>query len=295
MSVQPLRPAPRVPEEVAHARSSVRSAAAVPVGTLGVDDLAEAIQATAALEAQVAALHLRLVAEADRRKVAESLGATGADAWVAALTGSTRAVVAGGLWLARRLEETYDATRQAFAAGAISQAQARVVVEASDRLPEAVSQEQRAFAEAGLVAKAVGGMDPRRLRQAARRMVEASRGTSPTSTRRSCSRPRSAGPRSRRGCRSTTTATARSRAGSSFRSCTGTCCGRPSSGSRHRNDCPATGPESSPRTTPWSATRLGCRGASSSVAASPSSSNISRRRPPEASAGWVSASWSTWT
>jgi ParB-like chromosome segregation protein Spo0J len=212
MSVQPLRPAPRVPEEVAHARSSVRSAAAVPVGTLGVDDLAEAIQATAALEAQVAALHLRLVAEADRRKVAESLGATGADAWVAALTGSTRAVVAGGLWLARRLEETYDATRQAFAAGAISQAQARVVVEASDRLPEAVSQEQRAFAEAGLVAKA--------------------------------------GPRSRRGCRSTTTATARSRAGSSFRSCTGTCCGRPSSGSRHRNDCPATGPESSPRTTP---------------------------------------------
>jgi hypothetical protein len=172
MSVQPLRPAPRVPEEVAHARSSVRSAAAVPVGTLGVDDLAEAIQATAALEAQVAALHLRLVAEADRRKVAESLGATGADAWVAALTGSTRAVVAGGLWLARRLEETYDATRQAFAAGAISQAQARVVVEASDRLPEAVSQEQRAFAEAGLVAKAVGGMDPRRLRQAARRMVE---------------------------------------------------------------------------------------------------------------------------
>ena len=97
----------------------------------------------------------------------------GRDAWAASLTGTTRAAVAGGLWLARLLSEKYVATRDALADGAINEAQARVVVRAAERLPAGVDDETRTAAEAGLVVKAVNGMDARRLRQAARRMLDA--------------------------------------------------------------------------------------------------------------------------
>ena len=121
---------------------------------------------------RVAAFNLGLLAEVDRRRLAKRLGATGTDAWAASLTGSTRGVMAGGLWLARLLEERYDLTREAFAAGGINQAQARVIVRAAERLPTSVTVEQRTAAEAGLVAKAVHGMDARGLRRAGRRMLE---------------------------------------------------------------------------------------------------------------------------
>ena len=126
----------------------------------------------AVLRAQLAALELTLSAEADRRRVAQALGATGTDSWLARLTGATRAAAASGLWLARRLEDTYHATREALAEGGINEAQARVIVRAAEQLPEDVTPAQRTAAEAGLVVKAVNGMDARRLRQAGRRMLE---------------------------------------------------------------------------------------------------------------------------
>jgi hypothetical protein len=46
-------------------------------------------------------------------------------------------------------------------------------VKAAEKMPDALSDEDRAIAEQELVAKAVDGMDPRRLRQAARRMLDA--------------------------------------------------------------------------------------------------------------------------
>jgi hypothetical protein len=174
MSVQPIRRFDDhvVVESVAAAQGSVRAAADVPTGVLGLDELTDSIAGLAVLESQVAALKLALVAEADRRKVAQLCGATGTDAWAARLTGSTRAVMAGGIWLAQMLAERYDATRQAFADGGINEAQARVIVRAAEMLPAQASDEQRAAAEAGLVTKAVNGMDARRLRQAARRMLD---------------------------------------------------------------------------------------------------------------------------
>lgn len=170
MTVQPIRP-PVFTGHVAAARGAVESAAAVTASTLTVDELTDGISEVAALESQAAALKLALLAEADSRRIARELGATGTDAWAAPLTGSTRAVMAGGVWLARLLEERYDATRAAFAAGGIIEAQVRVIVQAAEKLPEGVTDEQRRAAEAGLVAKAVDGMDARRLRQAARRML----------------------------------------------------------------------------------------------------------------------------
>lgn len=174
MSISQLRPGDGrlALAELAAARGSVRRALQVPATALSVDELTDGIQGVAVLKAQVAALELTLAAEADRRRVAQSVGATGTDAWLAQLTGGTRAAAAGGVWLARRLEETYHATREALADGGINEAQARVIVRAAEQLPDDVTPEQRTAAEAGLVVKAVNGMDARRLRQAGRRMLE---------------------------------------------------------------------------------------------------------------------------
>jgi hypothetical protein len=172
MSVQVLERPARCADALRDARAAVRSAAAVLPASMGVDDLTDTIQLAVALEAQVAALRLSVVAEADRRKVAQSLGATGTAAWTAQLTGSTRAVMAGGLWLANKLEDRYATTRRAFADGAINEAQVQVIVRSAELLPDDVAPEERRCAEAGLVVKAVRGMDARRLRQAARRMLD---------------------------------------------------------------------------------------------------------------------------
>jgi hypothetical protein len=174
MSISQLRPGDGrlALAELAAARGSVRRVLQVPATALSVDELTDGIQGVAVLRAQLAALELTLSAEADRRRVAQSLGATGTDSWLARLTGSTRAAAASGLWLARRLEDTYHATREALADGGINEAQARVIVRAAEQLPDGVTAEQRTAAEAGLVVKAVNGMDARRLRQAGRRMLD---------------------------------------------------------------------------------------------------------------------------
>lgn len=171
LGVEGLHP-PRVASAIAAARDGVETAASVAPGVLDRFELGEAVAELSALESQVACLRLRLLAEADARRVAEETGDTGTDAWAARLTGSTRAVMSGGIWLAKLLAERFHATRDAFASGGINEAQVRVIVRAAVRIPAVVTTEQVRLAEEGLVAKAVGGMDARRLRHAARRMLE---------------------------------------------------------------------------------------------------------------------------
>ena len=171
MTVQQLR-APVFGRWIATARSAVEAAAEVPAGSLDRFEVSEALAELHALESQVAALKLAMLAEAEQRRLAEDQADTGTDAWAAKLTGSTRAVMAGGLWLARMLQTKYDATREAFAKGLIDADQVRVIVNAAEKMPSAATEEQRAAAEEGLVAKAVDGANARRLRQAARRMLE---------------------------------------------------------------------------------------------------------------------------
>lgn len=125
MSVAQLHRPARVVDAMSTARSAVRAAAEVPTASLGVDELTDSIAGVATLEAQRDALRMSLLAEADRRKVAHSMGATGTDAWAARLTGSNRAEMAGVVRLARLLEERYDATREAFAAGVSNQTRHR--------------------------------------------------------------------------------------------------------------------------------------------------------------------------
>lgn len=171
MTVQQLR-APVVTGLVDAASQAIDEAAAVPVGSLTHGEIPATLTRLAQLEAKVAAMKLEVLAEADARRVAEEAAAARTDAWAAGLTGSTAAVMRGGIWLAKLLRERYHHTREAFARGRINEAQARVIVRASEDLPGQVTDEERAAAEAGLVAKAAAGMHAKNLRRAARRMLD---------------------------------------------------------------------------------------------------------------------------
>jgi hypothetical protein len=172
MTVQAIRPSGQVVAALLEARRAVETAAVVPAGSLSDEELMRAVEGSSVVENQVGAFTLTLLAEVERRRLAKRLGASGTDAWAAGLTGTTCGVMAGGLWLARLLQDRYNATREAFAAGGINQAQARVIVRAAEQLPKTVTDEQRTAAEAGLVAKAVHGMDAKGLRRAGRRMLD---------------------------------------------------------------------------------------------------------------------------
>ncbi len=171
MSVSQLR-VPVVAGHIAVAVEQIEAAAAVPVGSLEREELPAALAELSRLEAQVCSLKLQVLAEADRRKLAEDEAATGTAAWASKLTGSTQGLLAGGLWLAALLRDKYDATREAFADGRIELDQVKVIVRAAEKIPAAATEQERRDAEAALVAKAVGGMNARRLRQRARRMLE---------------------------------------------------------------------------------------------------------------------------
>ena len=179
MSIHALR-APAVLPVVEAARELVAEGAAVGMAAVSDGEGAEAIAGLAGLQAQVEAWRLALEVEADERALAARDAATGTDAWVAALTGSTREVAAGGIWLARRLAEKYAATRAAFAAGRLRVEQVRVIVRAAERIPATATTEEVALAEGWLVARGTGEgtrtgrpEDPRRLRRSARRMCAA--------------------------------------------------------------------------------------------------------------------------
>lgn len=162
---------------LAQARSATGSAARVPAISLSSAELAEAIEAVVALESAVQGLRLALSAEADSRGIAAGVADTGTDAWLARLTGETREVMAGGLWIARALQQRYHHTRAALDDGRLRLSQAKVIVRAADRAPAGVTPEQLGDAEESLVAMATGEgtrsgrpMDARRLRIEARRM-----------------------------------------------------------------------------------------------------------------------------
>ncbi len=161
-----------VATRLAAARAALSELAEVGLGELDADRLGELLHAVTSLGAQVDAVRLRVLAEADRRHVADQSGAPATDAWAAGWTATTRASSARGVRLAGLLTDRYPTTREALREGRVSAEQAGVIVDAAQHLPAAATDQQRWLAERALVAKAASGMDPRRLRQAARRMLE---------------------------------------------------------------------------------------------------------------------------
>lgn len=195
--------------------------AAVPVWSMGAEDLRSALAAIARDEAQLAALRLRVLAEAERSGAAAASGASTAADWVAVETRQVRREARSDLRLAQALEK-HPALEAAFVAGDANAAQARVIVAALARLPSsgefAVSQEQRAVAEQHLVGLAAHH-DAMALRVLGDKLFEVIAPRSRSGSRASCWRHRRpgrcAGPRSRCGRTSRASVTA----GSGSRRC----------------------------------------------------------------------------
>ena len=150
MTVTQLRRAP-LRDELVAIEAAIDAAAAIPPQAVRYHDLPDALSVVASLENRIIALKLELLAEADRRRLAEEEAATATDAWAARLTGSSRSVMAGGLWLVNLLKSRYHHTREAFARGQIDFDQVRVIVRAAEKIPREVSDADRAEAEEGLV------------------------------------------------------------------------------------------------------------------------------------------------
>ena len=178
MTVQAL-PTPTAAPAVSEASAHLAHAHEVALDRVHRDELGQLLVTLATLESQTEALRLKVLAEAERRQVAADEAATGTDAWAAALTGTTREINAGGLHLAELLKTKYHHTREAYAAGQLRADQVRVIVRAAEQAPLETTVEQLAAAEEVLVNKATGvgtrsgrPMNAKRLRQAARRMLD---------------------------------------------------------------------------------------------------------------------------
>lgn len=122
------------------------------------------------------ALRLDLVRAADEARAASATGASGTAAWLASTTRADGAAASRDVKLATALGESLPATRAALAQGSLSTEHAQVIAVAASRLPEALSERERATIEVALVERAKS-VDPSALRKAARRALAAAERT----------------------------------------------------------------------------------------------------------------------
>jgi hypothetical protein len=150
------------------------SLASTPLWSMSPEDKREALQALAQGESQLAALRLRLLADAEQTQATVESGAATAGDWLAVETRQTRREARSDLNLASALDH-HPVLAAAMAAGRVNLAQARAILASLDRLPRtgefAVSVEQRVAAEEHLVDLA-RHHDAKDLRLLGRRIME---------------------------------------------------------------------------------------------------------------------------
>ena len=112
----------------------LESLGSVTVWSMPAEDQRDALTTLARAEAQLQALRLRVLAEADRSGATTETGAPSAADWVAIETHQVRRDARADLRLAEKLE-THPQLAAAMTAGAVNTAQARAIVTALDRLP----------------------------------------------------------------------------------------------------------------------------------------------------------------
>lgn len=144
-----------------------------PAWAMTVDEQAEALVELTRLQARVAELRLRVVAAADRNEIGAKEGATSTAAWLARHTRETRVRTNGDLRGALALDTSrFEVTREAFAAGSLTEDQVWVILRAIQDLPaDEVTEEQRVLAQRHLVTLAAEH-DAKQLRILARRIFE---------------------------------------------------------------------------------------------------------------------------
>jgi hypothetical protein len=122
-------------------------------------------------ESRICQLRLRVVAAADRADAVADSGATSTAAWLAHRTRQLRSSAHADVRLARLLDDTYAATRDAWARGLVDAGQARVIVAAVGRLPGSASATVRERAEKHLIELAAHH-DEKALKVLGRRVFE---------------------------------------------------------------------------------------------------------------------------
>jgi hypothetical protein len=144
----------------------------VSLGALADADVARLLDAVTAASGRVASLECRTVAEADRRRLGDEIGARHTHQWWASRSRLTRAEASRLTKLGTALEsERHLPVARELAAGSLRMEQARVIVEAVDALPARVDAETRALAETTLLELATQH-DARDLRQIGKRILD---------------------------------------------------------------------------------------------------------------------------
>jgi len=157
MTSQPTTQRHPVAAFAAAAVARLDSLTTTPIWSMTPEEQLDTLRLLAVAEAQLAALRLRVLAEADRSDAAAASGAPSAADWVAVETRQVRREARADLKLARAVEQHATLSR-ACGTGGVSTAQARAIATALDRLPTtgtfAVTPTQMVAAEEHLVALA---------------------------------------------------------------------------------------------------------------------------------------------
>ncbi|WP_159085860.1 HNH endonuclease signature motif containing protein [Aeromicrobium chenweiae] len=127
-----------------------QDAAALEPWSLTGAEVREVVGAVQQTRTALDALMCRLAASADAMGLPKDDGAPSVTAWLASTTGMPKADAAKLAALARSTSSA-ETTRAAWAAGEISTDQAKVIMQAIDRLPEWVGEQERTDAEAHLI------------------------------------------------------------------------------------------------------------------------------------------------
>ena len=155
MSSQPIEHLHPVLDFAQRLVSRLGSLADAPLMSMRHEDKRAALVTLAKGRAQLDALALRLLADAEKSEATVESGAGTAADWVAVETRQVRREARADLRLAEKVEE-HEILVSAMAAGRVNLAQGRAIVASLERLPRtglfAVSPEQRAAAAAQLVA-----------------------------------------------------------------------------------------------------------------------------------------------
>ena len=174
MSSQPIEHLHPVLDFAQRLVSRLDSLADAPLMSMRPEDKRAALVTLAQGRAQLDALALRLLADAERSEATVESGAGTAADWVAIETRQVRREARADLRLAEKVEK-HEVLAAAMAAGRVNLAQGRAIVASLERLPRtgqfAVSLEQRAAAEAHLVELAAEH-DAKALRILGRRVFE---------------------------------------------------------------------------------------------------------------------------
>ncbi len=127
---------------------------AAPVWSMRPDEMAEVLGAVHTVKAQLDALSLAVVREADRQDVAKTVGGANTAAWLSGTLRLRPEEAGRAVKLARDLDTVLPSTREALAAGEISAEHAEVIARSVRKLPAEAGLEKRAEAEQLLVGDA---------------------------------------------------------------------------------------------------------------------------------------------